>query len=566
MHQSISTVLNKTGLYKPAFYWQRYLTDRRFRLRENEIRSDLRSTRHQISTWSKTETDVAPTNGTFAISSFTIVPFYAKLHGILAKSMQLEGYKPIVFTNSGLRHSHEYYRLFGIQNIVMWDQFVLQAQTGEVHADEVYDELVGNETAVTALADIRFRGVEIGKHALSMTCRKLVEGQLDLKDSRTGHLFKDEFVRAVQNVIAAENYLDAHPFDKLIVRDLGYTPHAQLFEVALQRGIDCMVHEFGYRKGTWIFKRYLPKIERLHLFSLSDTTWQGIKESPWSEEMDQKLMAELNERYAADSQSDLRRLNAGKQNMSPEQVIEHCGLDPSKKTAVIFSHLAWDAAFFFGTCIFGDFETWLFETVKYVAEHCPDMNWIVKLHPYNAFKLQREDKIEESEMRLLRSLFPLPDHVKIMRSDTSVSTQALFPLVDYVLTVNGTVGMEFPCFGIPALVAGTGRYDGRGFTIDATNVNEYYDILRELHHQPRLTAAATLLARKHYGSLMLRRQTDLSDIAPMQINKYHEAQSEVHNNITINAKSLQQFAQSDSIQRLRQWLAHSQAEDLLEPI
>jgi len=85
------------------------------------------------------------------------------------------------------------------------------------------------------------------------------------------------------------------------------------------------------------------------------------------------------------------------------------------------------------------------------------------------------------------------------------------------------------------------------------------------HTIPRMDAHAQKLARQHYGHLMLRRQTDLSDIAPMEIKKYHEAQSEVHNNISIAANSLADLGNATSIQRLRHWLAHSTDEDILEP-
>ena len=34
----------------------------------------------------------------------------------------------------------------------------------------------------------------------------------------------------------------------------------------------------------------------------------------------------------------------------------------------------------------------------------------------------------------------------------------LFKVIDYGITVRGTIGIELPCFGIPVITAGTGRY------------------------------------------------------------------------------------------------------------
>jgi hypothetical protein len=191
------------------------------------------------------------------------------------------------------------------------------------------------------------------------------------------------------------------------------------------------------------------------------------------------------------------------------------------------------------------------------------LNWVVKVHPFNVFKLQRETVTETSEMRLLRPLFPLPDHVRILHADTDINTQSLFPVVDCVLTVNGTVGMEFPCFGIPSLVAGTGRYNGLGFTIEPKTREAYFDALRSLNTVPRLDSKTVQLARQHFFYLILGKQVSFEDVAPMELKRLHEAQSDVHDNIHIKARTLAEFATSSSIRRLGEWLAETQDPDLI---
>jgi len=160
---------------------------------------------------------------------------------------------------------------------------------------------------------------------------------------------------------------------------------------------------------------------------------------------------------------------------------------------------------------------------------------------------------------------PLPDHVKIVRSDTDINTRSLFAVVDYVLTVNGTVGMEFPCYGVPAVLAGSGRYDGRGFTVDPSTKEEYFATLKTLHTIPPLSAEARRLARQHFLALMTRRQVSLEDIARMELKRINEAQSDVHDNISISARSLREFEAASSINNLGDWLASGREPDLLEP-
>lgn len=561
----IATALDKVGLYRPLKKAYTYLADAQVRQRDREVRQDLRQTRHAIGGWAAQGAEQADPQRLFAILSFTNLPAPAKFHGLVAKAMQRRGYTPVIFTYSSCQFGHEYFQLFGIDRLVMWDQYLRRAGPPAEEVARIVATLLPPNPTIEQVTACTFHGVDVGKHALSMTSRRRIEGQLDLDDPETVGLFQEQLRQAVESVVAAERFFDEHPVEKMLVRDSGYTPNGGLYEVALARGIDCVVYEQGQRRSTWVLKRYTPASKGRHYFSLDKTTWEQVRREPWTAAHDARLDQEFARRYQPDSTDDTRRLQAGKALKTPEAVRAQLGLDPAKKTAVIFSHIAWDAAFFYGTCLFEGFEAWLYESVKFVAAECPALNWVVKLHPFNVFKLQREDATEESEMRLLRRLMPLPNHVKILRADTDINTRSLFPVVDYVLTVNGTVGMEFPCFGVPAVLAGTGRYNGYGFTIEPPTQEAYFETLRRLHTVPALASEQQQWAKQHLVTLMTRRQFSLEDIAPMELKRIHEAQSDVHDNLHILPRSLAEFEAASSIQRLGDWLAHSTEPDLLEP-
>lgn len=190
----------------------------------------------------------------------------------------------------------------------------------------------------------------------------------------------------------------------------------------------------------------------------------------------------------------------------PEEVRAQLGLDPAKKTAVIFSHILYDATFFYGESLFPDYETWLIEAVRAAAAN-PALNWIVKVHPVNVWRSRMDNKpIEQLEVRAIReAIGPLPEHVKILPADTDINTFALFSVTDYGLTVRGTIGMELPCFGVPVVTAGTGRYSGRGFTIDPKSQEAFRETLARLHKVPPLGGEAVRLAQLYtYGSFFLR--------------------------------------------------------------
>ncbi|MFN7190436.1 MAG: hypothetical protein ACK5U4_03210, partial [Rhodospirillales bacterium] len=104
-----------------------------------------------------------------------------------------------------------------------------------------------------------------------------------------------------------------------------------------------------------------------------------------------------------------------------------------------------------------------------------------------------------------REFGDLPGHVRLVAADTGLNSWAFFGAIDYGLTVRGTVGMEMPCLGIPTVTAGSGRYSGRGFTIDPPTREAYAQTLARLQEMPPLDAATKSLARRYaYVTFELR--------------------------------------------------------------
>jgi hypothetical protein len=130
--------------------------------------------------------------------------------------------------------------------------------------------------------------------------------------------------------------------------------------------------------------------------------------------------------------------------------------------------------------------------------------------------------------------------------------------------VRGTIGLELPCLGVPVLTAGTGRYEGRGFTIDSASKEEYLGRLAHLHEAPPLGEESKRLARLHYYNLMLRRQVSFSDIAPMTVRQRNEADSSLFNNIEISARSLDDIRRARSLSQFVEWAHDEEQPDLFE--
>lgn len=529
-----------------------------------DVNRDYHTTRRRLAPFMQGAEGANPDRQVLIISRSNI-PYLIKAHALMAKALQLRGYWPVIVTSSNNHLASKYFKLFGIEDIVYWDVYAQQHQPRQSDVDGVVRSFLESRPSIQEIKQWNLRGVYAAKHALSTAIRTALRGQFDLDNPEQLRSFESHLKQAVASMLVAERLYDSRPIVKAIVRDAGYTPNGALYEVGLRRGVDCVRAEMGQLRGSWLMKRYTPETIGRALFSLSEDTWERLRHNPLTAEQETELEGNYADRYDPTSQKDMYKYQVGKQQMSADTVRERLGLDPRKQTAVIFSHITWDASFFDGEDLYDDYEHWLVATVRAACRN-PSLNWVVKLHPANVFKLKREGSItenQETEMLALRQLGPLPDHVRILHADTDINTWSLFPLIDYGVTVRGTIGMELPMYGVPVLTAGTGRYDGFGFTIDSQSQEEYEERLRHLHEVPRLDALQMELAHRHCYWLLVRHQVSFEDIAPATAMMVQHATHPLHYNLQIRASSLRDLESSPSFSAFADWFLESDQPDFM---
>jgi len=555
--------LRQAGLYSRVRQAQRFLTDREYRQGLIDIEMDVIATRRAVGKFMPLGAERADPRRQVLLISMSNLPVLIKFHALLGKALQLRGYTPVILTRSQGKLARRYFPLFGINDVIFWDEYVRDNSDFDLVVDRAVSSFLSGKPTIKDIKGWRFRGVSVGKHALSSATRARLQGQFDLDDGETFEFFNRYLRDAIKGVVVAEKLLAERPISKMLVRDAGYVTNGSIYEVGLARGIDALRVEMGQRRGSWLFKRYTADNAGQALFSISPCTWGRLRNSPLTEEQARELTDNFSDRYNPESQMDVNLYQSGKHLVPAQNVRASLKIDPAKKTAVIFSHISWDASFFDGEDLYDDYEQWLVESTRLACAN-PHLNWIIKLHPANGFKLQRENGVtEETEMTALRKLGALPPHVRILRANTEINTRSLFPLIDYCLTVRGTIGMELPCFGIPTLTAGTGRYDGYGFTMDSRTRHEYEAKVRDLHLVPRLGPDEIEIARRHAYWTLVRRQTSFDDVSQVSMRPVSEARHSLHQNLSITARSLSEFESASSIRAFSEWAVNSDLPDLV---
>jgi hypothetical protein len=417
-----------------------------------------------------------------------------KIEAVLAKALQLAGFRPVMVTLRSSRWARPYFEAFGLDDLVYFDDFVdaeLESET-----ERTVDGFLAGAPNVQALKELEFRGAHVGQQTLSSLSRRFERGRISLADPTVAPELGRLLRESIRSVLGAERLLDQLEPQLALFNEKGYAGLGSIYDVALARGTNVInfVAAGIHSVDALILKRYTEETRRIHPTSLSPASWDLVRALPWGEQQERELDDEFAARYDGSAKHPDAGLQEGKRITSADEVRTGLRLDPDKPTIVVFSHILWDANLFFGDDLFEDQETWLVETVRAACTN-PDANWVVKLHPANVFKMETGRLNDEDAIR--EAVPELPSHVRLLRPETDVNTFSLFSVADAGVTIRGTIGLELPCFGIPVLTAGTGRYSGLGFTNDSATRGEYLGKLARAHELGRLTAEQTELARRH---------------------------------------------------------------------
>ena len=139
-----------------------------------------------------------------------------------------------------------------------------------------------------------------------------------------------------------------------------------------------------------------------------------------------------------------------------------------KKKVLICSHDFFDAAHFYRNNIFIDYSEWLNFLGKLSEK--TNFDWYIKTHPYYDDKFKSFQSISYNEMKKIVDGYK---KIKILPNDIS-HNQLVKEGIDLVLTVHGTVSMEYALMGKKVITACKNNpFCDFNFNIHAQNKKDY---------------------------------------------------------------------------------------------
>ncbi len=458
------------------------------------------------------------------------------------------GYKIIIILSSPSIIIEKLYRKLGVDSFIYYFDFINR----EFHRN--LSTIFNKKISQSSFLNLKYKGVEVGKISMSTLMRKKLVSRFDIENidydlvskALSQSMFFSDFSEMIINRFQPK---------MILFMDRGYSPEGEIFNFAIKKKIPAIELHVGHKSGLLIFKKYFLKNKNMHYASLSKKTWNQVKKKPVKNKK-KLVLDELNSCYKNGTWYDEVGTQFNKKNFSKKEFFKKFNLNPKYKTVVIFSHIFWDATFFFGNDIFFDYQEWLIQTIKQLSLN-KNINCLIKLHPAHSVKNKRNKKIGSFEKNVIfEEIKNLPNHIKIIDYNNEITTLSLLRHIDYCITVRGTVGIEAACLGVPVLLAGTGRYDNLGFTIDHKNKREYLNSLSKIQKIKKYSKKQNELAIKYAYTLLFERNI-VSEILNFKYKKDPNATLIVNIN-----KSYQNVDDSKEIINLMNWF-QNENEDFL---
>jgi len=136
---------------------------------------------------------------------------------------------------------------------------------------------------------------------------------------------------------------------------------------------------------------------------------------------------------------------------------------------------------------------------------------VIRVHPAEIRGTLPSRQRVEGEVR--RHFPHLPDNVSLVPPESEISTYALLDRCNAALIYGTKTGVELAATGKPVIVAGEAWVRGKGFTHDASNREDYLELLSQLPLAP-LDAAAVERAQRYAYHIFFRRMIPLEFMQP----------------------------------------------------
>jgi hypothetical protein len=335
-------------------------------------------------------------------------------------------------------------------------------------------ERIASSVPLSEIPAYTINGVRIGESALSGMLRFLARAELS-DEPFEEELFRRYLAASLLTYFAISRLLDEGEYDVCVLNHGIYVPQGVVAEVCRKKGVRFVTWNPAYRKGCFIFSH--DDTYHHTLMHEPPSTWEGIAASPGVlNVIDNYLVS----RERGDN--DWIKFHSDP-NFHAVEYLKKIGVSNDRPIVMLLTNVAWDAQLHYPANAFPNMMDWIRTTVRWFAVR-PDLQLLIRVHPA---EISGNVPSRQRVVEALGAEFPaLPQNVKIVSPQDTISTYALAAIADCALIYGTKMGVELSARGMPVIVAGEAWVRGKGFTIDCSDREDYFRALDRLPMRWRL--------------------------------------------------------------------------------
>lgn len=404
------------------------------------------------------------------VESLANIPTHVNSVSRVAKIIEEEeGIKPIVLVNNYMKLLYSYSKVYESYGISQFIFFRLSSFSPILFIKSLYKSIIMYSQLIKGsdLLNIEMDGISFGELVYDSFIRNEENIYTVPKDLRLIKYLKKGF----SYYYLYKKIFKKYNFSYYITGDKEYIEYGIPSQIAVNNGIKTIVvggpRVSIYNSSNIRTNTFHPNMMKSEILSKLDHSF-NVKL------VDDILDVRMN---GQSKQQDAMNAYNNKKIYKRVELVQELCLDPSKKNAIIMPHAFSDSPHCSERMLFNDYYDWFSQLLEH-AEHNDSVNWILKPHPSSYYF--NEDGFVEKYLQDKM-------YKNIVITPPNMSTASIKNVADVILTVRGTAGLEFSCFGVPALLAGSGYYTGYGFTKESNSQKEYFEQIEKIDTIQKLT-------------------------------------------------------------------------------
>lgn len=307
--------------------------------------------------------------------------------------------------------------------------------------------------------DLRVRGAWIGIEIYEEYLSRCMQPTVKLEDPD----FWKVCTEGVSLAVFWDDYFHSHKVKAVVVSHDCYLAYGLICKIAYNLGVPV------YLAYPTYFTRILKPFSRFNYFFDYRKRFARMPEGNKRAGIE-LAKKQLDRRFGGEVGVDMpySKKSAWKRNEGAPRLLP----DTDKTKVLICSHCFFDSPHAYGELLFVDFWDWL----HFLGEisNRTDYEWFLKVHP---------DPLPGT-IQIVKEILAKYPKIKMLPIDAS-HLQLVDEGLDWVLTVYGSVGHEYPAMGVPVMNAGLNPHIAYDFNFHPESLEQYEAWLLNLDKLPQ---------------------------------------------------------------------------------